>query len=77
MLSDLKIVEMETWPGEAGEGDGCEAGSLGNNINPGRGERKVLGTHSGQGPGCHVIQVREQQPVIQSKWLNKIYSNFI
>ena len=58
--------------GEAGEGDGCEAGSLGNNINPGRGERKVLGTHSGQGPGCHFIQVREQQPVIQSKWwLNK------
>ena len=69
MLSDLKIVEMETWPGEAGEGDGCEAGSLGNNINPGRGERKVLGTqrqwtgarlpcHPSQGtPACNPIKV--------------------
>ena len=47
------------WPGW--EGDGCEAGSLGNNINPGRGERGVLSTQP-----CHASQGTRTQQSNQS-----------
>ena len=46
--------------GRLGEADGCEAGSLGNNINPGREERSAV--------QCWWTgAVREQESVIQSK----------
>ena len=53
---------LEPGLGRLGEGDGCEAGSLGNNINPGRGERSAL-----QCWWTEAMPVREQESVIQSK----------
>ena len=64
ILSDLKIVEMWTWTGQAGRAMVVRQEVWAITLILGE-EREECSVHS------HVMPVREQGPTIQSKWLNK------